>query len=756
MKTGKHQTRGAALVETLVAVPLLLLLGMGLIQWALIYEAKSTLDYATFMAVRAGAVDHASPETIKSTLARSLVPLYSPDKSVQGLGKKLLLANADIRNPLITKLRILNPTQEAFEDFAEDDTPNILPNYRLWQASPAVGGSSGVNIQDANLLKLEVTYSYELKVPYVGRIIAALVNNVNADDGWTVQGKPHSAEWKTLEATQTTLPPRIPILASATVRMQNTAHKNSLMVSRATGKAGDYSDLNIAGPIDPLPPASPKPTSQTPGDGHPVNFITSDPSSISPGDDDGSGDDDSGGDDGSGDDSPAECEQITPEDDDQGAEPEDQSIWGKLWNDVKSGLVEGYQFVKGFWEGIKSQISDLADILANPGDFVRGLIELGKQFVKEPIKTAKMIASVFGDDLDTLVHCGSYDRGRILGEYISPAFIIKLATKLAKFEKLADALKATKRDFGCASFAAGTQILTPAGTVNIEALLKGQQVSSRNEHDFADVPQAVINTFNRTSPHYYQLTTEYETIQVTEEHPLWKQGKGWTEAKDLKMDDVLASVDGDILILNNQKVDEPLRVYNFSVEKTPSYFAGESKVWVHNAPCEFELINGVRYIKVTIDSLDGKNKALNNPQALTIYNVNGRHVYKTDKHGRVESVTSTVRDQDLDTSARNYYQQCKIGKCGIDGDEGGHLIATKLGGPGEAINLVPQNFNLNRGKWRSMEREWGIAASEGKTVDIEIKPVYTGDSKRPDSFIVKTKIDGVRQQDRRFVNQAGG
>jgi len=49
---------------------------------------------------------------------------------------------------------------------------------------------------------------------------------------------------------------------------------------------------------------------------------------------------------------------------------------------------------------------------------------------------------------------------------------------------------------------------------------------------------------------------------------------------------VVASAEGDVLILGNQKVDKPLRVYNFSVENTPSYFAGGSKLWVHNASCD--------------------------------------------------------------------------------------------------------------------------------------------------------------------------
>ena len=69
---------------------------------------------------------------------------------------------------------------------------------------------------------------------------------------------------------------------------------------------------------------------------------------------------------------------------------------------------------------------------------------------------------------------------------------------------------------------------------------------------------------------------------------------------------------------------------------------------------------------------------------------------------------------------------------------------------------MPQNMNLNRGQWREMERQWGIAASEGKTVEIEITPVYTGDSVRPDRFEVVYRIDGGDPIPKEFVNRPGG
>ena len=284
--------------------------------------------------------------------------------------------------------------------------------------------------------------------------------------------------------------------------------------------------------------------------------------------------------------------EETPEitEDKSQVKEEDKGIFGSLWDDfkavVKDTVIAGYEFIKGFWEGMKAQIADLANLLTNPKEVVMGLIELGKQFVKEPAKTAKMIADSLGDEFKTLALCGAYDKGRVIGSNISPAFMVKFATKMASFGgDVKRALNSTKKDFGCASFGAGTPIWTPDGKVNIETLVKGNTVLSRARLTYQDKPQTIEKTFGRTAKHYYQLTTEFETIKVTEEHPIWKQGRGWTEAQYLKVDDVVASADGDVLILDNKKVDKPIEVYNFAVENTPSYFAGAGKLWVHNAKC---------------------------------------------------------------------------------------------------------------------------------------------------------------------------
>ncbi|MDN0128014.1 DNA/RNA non-specific endonuclease [Yersinia massiliensis] len=77
------------------------------------------------------------------------------------------------------------------------------------------------------------------------------------------------------------------------------------------------------------------------------------------------------------------------------------------------------------------------------------------------------------------------------------------------------------------------------------------------------------------------------------------------------------------------------------------------------------------------------SKELNNPQPNKTYQLDGNKTFKTDSLGRTESVESSLSWSKND---RNTYQQCKTGKCGVDGDEGGHLIASIFNG--QVKNLI--------------------------------------------------------------------
>lgn len=284
------------------------------------------------------------------------------------------------------------------------------------------------------------------------------------------------------------------------------------------------------------------------------------------------------------------CDKASSSADNKGAMPEDQSFWGQLWDNVATGLKYGYEFGKGLFEGLKSQVADLIELISNPLEVVQGLIELGKAFYNDPKGTLKILGELLGQEASDTVaratQCGAYDLGKVIGSYVSPAVALKLASKLTKYGgKLADAVKATKADLGCASFVAGTPVLTPQGMQAIERIGKESWVHSRDDEHWSDAPQAVQEIFTRVAPSYRVLRTERETFQLTDEHPLWVQGKGWTKALEVTDEDVLASLTGDVLVKSNELIQKPIKVYNFSVAKTPNYFVGNSGLWAHNAKC---------------------------------------------------------------------------------------------------------------------------------------------------------------------------
>jgi filamentous hemagglutinin len=89
-------------------------------------------------------------------------------------------------------------------------------------------------------------------------------------------------------------------------------------------------------------------------------------------------------------------------------------------------------------------------------------------------------------------------------------------------------------------------------------------------------------------------------------------------------------------------------------------------------------------------------------------------------------------------------------------DQGGHLVATRFGGPGEGINLVPMSRELNgagQNNWYAMESDWAKTLDTDPPPEIKVKIDldYPGGSKRPESFTVGYTVDGGKPKFRRFV-----
>ena len=67
--------RGSAMVEFAVVGPLITLLGLATLQYGLLFFSKNQINHASFMAARAGSVDHAKLKSVTTAYANALAPI---------------------------------------------------------------------------------------------------------------------------------------------------------------------------------------------------------------------------------------------------------------------------------------------------------------------------------------------------------------------------------------------------------------------------------------------------------------------------------------------------------------------------------------------------------------------------------------------------------------------------------------------------------------------------------------------------------
>ncbi|WP_368503176.1 DNA/RNA non-specific endonuclease [Alkalihalophilus sp. As8PL] len=114
--------------------------------------------------------------------------------------------------------------------------------------------------------------------------------------------------------------------------------------------------------------------------------------------------------------------------------------------------------------------------------------------------------------------------------------------------------------------------------------------------------------------------------------------------------------------------------------------------------------------------------------------------YTTDAKGRIATVEAKL---DYGLASRNAYAQRQAGGPDrLPTDDGGHLIASIFKGSGDIDNLVPMNANINRGEYKKLEYVWAQALRRDppETVEVKIKPLYRGGSKRPERFQIQYSI----------------
>lgn len=175
----RRKVSGQSLPEFLIVIPVFLFLVLLIFQLVLIYRAKTTLDYATLEAARRGAVHGASTTEMRKGLAQGMTPLYATSSDAAGVAIAYGKAREDLR--INSGIEVISPTRATWSAHKERqyDGSDAIPNDSLAFRTRDVRGE--VNVQDANLLKIRVTYHYPLVVPFVDLVLRGRSRYVPSD-----------------------------------------------------------------------------------------------------------------------------------------------------------------------------------------------------------------------------------------------------------------------------------------------------------------------------------------------------------------------------------------------------------------------------------------------------------------------------------------------------------------------------------------------------------------------------------------------
>lgn len=262
-----RRSRGAGIVEFLIVAPLLILLGLGLVQTGMVFHSKSSLNFALQEGARIGAVNHGDVSAIGRGIREGLIPFMGGGTSDADIARTRLRVEQEFALGSAAgwiRVRQLSPTQQAFSDWAVNafdeqgnrirEIPNASlavlrcsqsPNggaagTRASSACPGggepIGPTSQQTLADANLLKLDLTYGVRLSVPLVNRLVAGVLSmsaGCRANEAQRLgvldlgnaplAPQPDNCAYYNAVDERGRAAPRIPVNLSVTVRMQSPA-----------------------------------------------------------------------------------------------------------------------------------------------------------------------------------------------------------------------------------------------------------------------------------------------------------------------------------------------------------------------------------------------------------------------------------------------------------------------------------------------------------------------------------------------------
>ena len=115
----------------------------------------------------------------------------------------------------------------------------------------------------------------------------------------------------------------------------------------------------------------------------------------------------------------------------------------------------------------------------------------------------------------------------------------------------------------CNCFVAGTLVLTISGYVPIEDIQIGDQVLAKDEITGDIAYKPVEATIQKEKSVIYTIVINGERIEVSDNHPFWVENEQqWIASKDLLVGDILQTVDGQFLPIDDIIVEERTAKFN--------------------------------------------------------------------------------------------------------------------------------------------------------------------------------------------------
>lgn len=270
------KSRGFSVIETLIALPLLVLVLFALIQIGLLWHARFSLQHAVVVAARHASVSHGSDHSIRDGFVQGLMPLIGRSTSLSGVPTALFRSGSELAEGLAMgwlRWQVLSPTRQSFQDWGRPADPYLSPGVAAGEfeipsaplpalalrARPAsgvkqmlgglaVGIASDQTLIEANTLKLRLEFGVPLNMPIAGPLLASSLSL------WSGCGWPNAAQRRRIGLVdygygvsaslvsssiqcralasrdlQGRWKPRWPVQVYATVAMQSNARR-SLMV----------------------------------------------------------------------------------------------------------------------------------------------------------------------------------------------------------------------------------------------------------------------------------------------------------------------------------------------------------------------------------------------------------------------------------------------------------------------------------------------------------------------------------------------